>query len=101
MIEQFEVASTFVERMIEKRNKNVEKYLENIINSASTINRLVKYYSIGYSEDYSEMYLLFQDNIIRRYGISKEDYYRDLRMDLWSQSMVTLQEPTIIAYIPK
>ena len=102
MIEQFRVASTFVERMIEKRNKNVEKYLENIINSASTINRIAKYYTIGYSEDYSEMYLLFQDKIIRRYGISKEDYYRDLRMEIWIQSMITIHEPTLIALdIPK
>ena len=101
MTEQLGVTSTFVERMIEKRNKNVEKYLENIINSASTINRIAKYYTIGYSEDYSEMYLLFQDKIIRRYGISKEDYYRDLRMEMWSQSMMTLQEPGIIMPIPK
>lgn len=102
MTEQFRVASTFVEQMIEKRNKNIEKYLENIINSASTINRIIKYYSIGFSEDYSEMYLLFQDKIIRRYGISKEDYYRELRMEIWSQSMITIHEPTLIApNIPK
>ena len=101
MTEQLGVTSTFVERMIEKRNKNVEKYLENIINSASTINRIAKYYTIGYSEDYSEMYLLFKDQIIRTYGISKEDYYRDLRMEMWSQSMMTLQEPGIIMPIPK
>lgn len=102
MTEQFRVVSTFVERMIEKRNKTVEKYLENIINSASTINRIAKYYAICYSEDYSEMYLLFQDKIIRRYGISKEDYYRDLKMEIWSQSMITIHEPTLIApNIPK
>lgn len=97
-----QLISTFVEQMIEKRNKNVEKYLENIINSASTINRIIKYYSIGYSEDYSEMYLLFQDKIIQRYGISKEDYYRDLRMEIWCQAGLTIQEPTLIApHIPK
>ena len=42
MTEQFRASSIFVEQMIEKRNKNVEKYLEKIINSASTINRIIK-----------------------------------------------------------
>ena len=101
MTEQFKVVSAFVERMIGKRAKNIEKYLENIINSASTINRIVKYYSIGYSEDFSEMYILFQDKIIRSYGISKEDYYRDLRMEMWCQSGLTINEPGVIIPIPR
>lgn len=102
MTEKFGLMSHFVEIMINDRRRHVEKYLENILNSSSTINRILKYYSIGYSEDYSEMYLLFQDKIIRRYGISKDDYYRKLRMETWCQAGLTIQEPTLIApHIPK
>ena len=90
------------ELMIRKRWNEMEKYLENIIDGPSTINGIIKYYGVGYSEDYSEMYLLFQNKIVRTYGISEEDFYRDLRMELWVESGLTLHEPGIIApHIPK
>ena len=90
------------ELMMRRRANQIEKYLENILNAPSTINKILSYYGIGYSEDYSEMYLLFKDKIVRTYGISEEDYYRNLRMELWAESGLTIHEPGIIApHIPK
>ena len=102
MIPRLRIINRHAELMMRRRANQIEKYLENIFNSPSTINKVLSYYQIGYSEDYSEMYLLFKDKIVRTYGISEEDYYRELRMELWVESGLTIQEPGIIApHIPK
>lgn len=72
------IETYFIERMLKKKYMRVEKYLENILNSPSTINKVLTYYQVGFSTDHTKMYIMFQDKIIRTYGISKEDYYREL-----------------------
>lgn len=79
----YQVVSDFINRILTKRYQLIENYLENILNSPSTINRIIKYYRVGYSEDYSKMYLLFRDTIIRKYGISLNDYHREQQLELW------------------
>lgn len=93
----------FIERMLQKKYKRVEKYLENILSSPSTINRILKYYQVGFSTDHTEMYLMFQDKIIHTYGISKDDYYQELKMELWVESAMTVLPPTPIIHdvLPK
>ena len=86
----------FIERMLKKKYMRVEKYLENILNSTSTINKILKYYQVGFSTDHTKMYLMFHDNIIHTYGISKDDYYRELRMEIWFKSCITVTPPTSI-----
>ena len=90
------------ELMIRKRWNEMEKYLEHILNSPSTINKVLPYYGIGYSEDLSEMYLLFKDKIVRRYGISDEDYIRELQLEMWCRCFPFPPEPVLIGpHIPK
>ena len=97
----YQVISDTVELMLNKRYKVIEKYLENIINSPSTINRIVKYYHIVFSEDYTMVYLLFKDTIIRRYGITRKDYYDELKIEMWCEMGLNIQVPVPIMYIPK
>lgn len=86
----------FIERMLQKKYKRVEKYLENILNSPSTINKILKYYQVGFSTDHTEMYLMFQDKIIHTYGISKDDYYSELKIKTWVECGMTVLPPTPI-----
>lgn len=97
----YQIVSDCVNKILKKRYEIIERYLENILDSPSTINRIIKYYRIGHSEDYSEIYLLFGNTIIRRYGITKEDYYRDLRISIWVECGLQIQIPEPIMYVPK
>ena len=50
---------------------DMNDYLKNILDSPSTINRIFRYYSVGYPEDLSvpERYIVFDETIVRRYVI--------------------------------
>ena len=98
-MEMTENETWFIERMLEKRYKKIEKYLENILNSPSTINKILKYYQVGFSTDYSEMYIMFQDKIIHTYGISKDDYYRELKIETWIACGMGIHTPSPIIYL--
>ena len=41
---------------------------------------------------------MFQDKIIRTYGISKDDYYRELRIETWVECGMTVLSPTPIIH---
>ena len=88
----------FIERMLQKKYKRIEKYLENILNSPSTINKVLSHYQVGFSTDHTKMYIMFQDKIIRTYGISKDDYYRELKIETWVDCGMTVIPPTPIMY---
>ena len=48
----------------------IEEYFENIMNAPSTINRIIRYYALGFVDGvYDSRYILFQDIIIREYKI--------------------------------
>lgn len=48
----------------------IEEYLEYIFNAPSTINRIIKYYAIGFDADnYNKRYIMFGGMIIREYEL--------------------------------
>ena len=68
---------TITMQMIEKVDKIlrdfyaiIEEYLQNIFNAPSTINRIIKYYAIGFDADnYNKRYIMFGGMIIREYEL--------------------------------
>lgn len=50
--------------------RKMEEYLLNILNAPSTINRIIKYYSVGYNPDEpNKHFILFNYTIVNEYKL--------------------------------
>lgn len=67
----YDIIKKLINDILNEIYKDMDDYLENIINSPSTINKIFKYYSIGVPEDPTihEKYLMFGEKIVRIYVI--------------------------------
>lgn len=95
----FRVASTILEKQYLKKLARIEKHLEYVFNSPSTINRIIKYFRIGYSTDGKTLYLLFGDEVVREYDISRDAYYRELRFECWAEMGVSFVAPEPVMFL--
>ena len=95
----FRVASMILEKQYLKKLARIEKHLEYVFNSPSTINRIIKYFKIGCSKDKLTLYLLFNDEVVREYDISRDAYYRELRFECWAEMGVSVIAPEPIMFV--
>ena len=95
----FRVASKILEKQYLKKLARIEKHLEYVFNSPSTVNRVIKYFRIGYSTDGKTLYLLFGDKVVREYDISRDAYYKELRVEMWVEMGVSIIPPEPIMFV--
>ena len=89
----FEIVTSYVKKMEREFFQMIEKDLEYLLNSPSTINSIIKYYNVAHDEDW-DYYLIFnKEKIIRRYTNPKDHYYRKLRLETWLEMGLTVIEP--------
>ena len=71
MTENYEVIIETINNIFRTIYKEMNDYLENIINSPSTINRIVKYYAIGLPSDPTihKRWIMFGGTCIREYEL--------------------------------
>lgn len=72
MTNNFDTIIEIYNQTMGKIYKAMNDYLENIFNSPSTINRIMKYYVVGFPADPSvhERYIMFGGTIIRIYEMT-------------------------------
>ena len=58
-----------INNALKKIYKAINDYLENIINAPSTINRIIRYYAVGLTDDPNKRYILFDGVIVREYEL--------------------------------
>lgn len=60
----------YIDSIIKKFYSVIEEYLEYIFNSPSTINRIIRYYTLGYSPyKVNERYILFNGKVVKTFFI--------------------------------
>lgn len=77
----YDVVIETVNRILSELYEEMEKYLENIFNAPSTINRIMRYYAIGFNDNEpNKRYIMFGGTIVREYEIvlPKYDGVRDV-----------------------
>lgn len=96
VMNNYEVVSSYIDDMLKEFYQMIERNLEYIINSPSTINSIIRYYKIAVDEE-QNYYLVFNnEKIIRRWGNPKNHYYQKLKLEMWCQMGLTVIEPTLI-----
>lgn len=76
MNENYKKIIETIDKIIKEFYSQIEKYLQNIFNAPSTINRIIKYYAIGFPSDYTsnKRYIMFGGMIIREYELVMPKY---------------------------
>ena len=75
MVDNYKIIKETVQKMIKKLYKAINDYLENIFHSPSTINRLIKYYQVGYCpSEPNKRYIYFNGKCIREFEIVLPDW---------------------------
>ena len=74
---KYEVIVHRINEVLRKLYSEIEDYFENILNAPSTINRIIRYYSVGFQEGkYDSRFILFNNIVIREYEVKLEcEYY--------------------------
>ena len=89
--------------------KDMNNYMENILNSPSTINRIIQYYHHAKKIDSDKEYIGFVngDNniieIVREYDLDEYIHNEEImqRIQVWIDSGICIHKPNLIAHIPK
>lgn len=92
----FKIVSSYVEKMEREFFQMIERDLEYLINSPSTINSIFKYYNVAHDEDWNYYLIFNKEKIIKRYSNPKVHYYQKLRLQFWLEMGLTVLEPTAI-----
>lgn len=72
-MENYEVVINTIDRMFKTLYSAMNDYFENIFNSPSTINRIMKYYAIGIDNDKPlERYIMFGGMIVAVFELGLE-----------------------------
>lgn len=78
----------------------IKKYLQNIYHSPSTINRLITYMHMDYSDDYRYLNLKIGDVIVRSCPVPEDTRWNLIKYTMWLEaSLGVLTEPTPIMFI--
>lgn len=73
MTENYEVIMNGIDKMFTKLYSAMNDYFENIFNAPSTINRVIKYYTIGFDNDKPlERYIMFGGMIVAVFELELE-----------------------------
>ena len=79
----YDVVIETVNRILSELYEEMEKYLENIFNAPSTINRIMRYYAIGFQDgEPNKRFIMFGGTVVREYEIvlPKIDKCRDYKV---------------------
>ena len=64
------MSTNYLDSLLTSTYGLIESYLENIINSPSTINRIATHYAIGFDPCHPEkLYLLFEDKKVQEFEL--------------------------------
>ena len=73
MSENYEVVINTIDKILRRLYSDMNDYFENIFNAPSTINRVIKYYAIGFDNDKPlERYIMFGGIIVVVFEIKLE-----------------------------
>ena len=87
--------------------KDMNSYMENILNSPSTINRIIKYYHHVRKIDSDKEYIGFVNSdiieIVREYDLEEYIHKEETMqmIQIWVDSGICIHKPNLIAHIPK
>ena len=78
-MDNYRTVNQLVNEALRKFHKIMNDYLENILNAPSTINRILKYYAIGFQEgNYNKRYIMFKGMIVIEYELVMPEYVLDV-----------------------
>lgn len=65
----YDVIREVINEILRKIYKSMNDYIEYVLNSPSTINRIFRYYAVGLPDDPTvpERYIMFGGTIVRKY----------------------------------
>lgn len=73
MTENYKIVKNTIDKILRTWYSAMNDYLENIFNAPSTINRIMKYYTIGINDDKPlERYIMFNGAIVAIFEIKLE-----------------------------
>lgn len=71
----YEVIINTIDNIFHKLYSLMNEYLEYIFNAPSTINRIMKYYAIGFQDgEPTKRYIMFGGTIVREYELIMPEY---------------------------
>lgn len=93
----YEIISEYKKQCMSEYYKIIERDLKKIVNSPSTINKIIKYYSIAY-DNQDNHYLIFNNKIIiKKYDNPVKWWEIQQKLKYWEAIGLNIQEPRLIA----
>lgn len=91
-----EIVNSYVKNMEIEFFQMIERELEYIINSPSTINSIFKYYNVARDEK-GDYYLIFnKEKVIKRYTNPQEHHFKMMNILCWLEMNPSIIAPSII-----
>lgn len=84
-MDNYSVVIQTINELYKKFYQVIEEYFENIFNAPSTVNRIIKYYALGFvDDDFYNRYIMFGGQIVRTYSLDVPEFKELLiRSDLY------------------
>ena len=89
----------YVNRFLQKHYGELEKYLENIFNSPSTINKLLTYHSIQYDTDHRYIQIVINDTVVKRVKLSRKEQLEFMKIQTWGECGLTVHTHDPIMFL--
>ena len=88
-----------INRMLTQRYKCIEKYLENIYNSPSTINKLLTHLKLEYKNDYMELAITLNGKTVKSCMIPMETTWQLRKYSMYADMGLAVIETPPVMFI--
>ena len=89
----------YINRMLTQRYKCIEKYLENIYNSPSTINKLLTHLKLEYKNDYRELAITLNGKTVKSCMIPMETTWQLRKYSMYADMGLAVIETPPVMFI--
>ena len=97
----YKIISEYIKECTEIYYRMIEEDLKKIVNSPSTINKIIKYYKIAH-DNQDNHYLIFNNEIIiKKYDNPIIWWRMQQRLKYWSDIGLTIQKPDALSIFLK
>lgn len=94
------IESSYINNIQMEFFQMIEKQLEEIINAPSTVNSIIKFYSVAIDEDDNYFLVFNNSQIVRRWGNPIGWWHQRMILEVWCQQALPIRIPPLIG-LPK